>query len=364
MKKQVAILTLGGLWNYGNRLQAVALFEALKNLGAEPVAVRNGWDLDPIPLTNHQPVKAAFEHPFQTLRKYQRKQKFVKFATQYLKRSDFLDNPRTNDLNDLATFDYVVTGSDQVWNPTIVNDQYFNYFLLEHVPAKKRISYAASISVAQVDERAAALFLSEVPKFKAASVREQAGVELLQEITETDVAVVLDPTMLLTRAEWSTLFGLDQIAVPKHKYVFTYVLGQKSSETLRMIQDFRAQGYQIVEFHNTDFHQLRKYFAKDPAEFVAFIDHAEAVITDSFHAAVFATIFHTPFTIAERADKAHQKMSSRIDTLLEMTGLQRRRMADVDSIHDVLAVDFEESDARMAERRTESVAFLRAALSD
>ncbi len=364
MKKQVAILTLGGLWNYGNRLQAVALFEALKKLNAEPVAIRNGWDLDPIPLTNHQPVKAAFEHPFQTLRKYQRKQNFVKFATRYLERSEFLDNPRTNQLNDLAAFDYVVTGSDQVWNPTIVNDQYFNYFLLEHIPAQKRISYAASISVARVDEDASALFKHEVPKFKAASVREQAGVELLQAITGTDVSVVLDPTMLLTQAEWSTLFDLDQIAVPKGKYVFTYVLGQKSPATLRMIQDFRAQGYAIVEFHNTDFHQLRKYFAKDPAEFVAFINHAAAVITDSFHAAVFATIFHTPFTIAERADQAHQKMSSRIDTLLDMTGLSKRRMAEVDTIAEVLAVDFAASDARIAERRVESLTFLQAALRD
>ncbi len=57
-------------------------------------------------------------------------------------------------------------------------------------------------------------------------------------------------------------------------------------------------------------------------------------------------------------------MSSRIDTLLDMTGLAKRRMAEVDTIAEVLAVDFAASDARIAERRVESLTFLQAALRD
>ena len=44
------------------------------------------------------------------------------------------------------------------------------------------------------------------------------------------------------------------------------------------------------------------------------IDHAEKVVTNSYHACVFAIIFGKPFTVTEREGIS---MQSRFDTLLK-----------------------------------------------
>ena len=49
-------------------------------------------------------------------------------------------------------------------------------------------------------------------------------------------------------------------------------------------------------------------------EFLYLIDHAEKVVTNSYHACVFAIIFGKPFKIVERKGIA---MQSRFDTLLQ-----------------------------------------------
>ena len=59
-----------------------------------------------------------------------------------------------------------------------------------------------------------------------------------------------------------------------------------------------------------------------PAEFIDLIDHATHVVTDSFHAAVFSSILHTPLTIVHREGGA--SMFSRLEQLSEMLGIEEK----------------------------------------
>ena len=59
-----------------------------------------------------------------------------------------------------------------------------------------------------------------------------------------------------------------------------------------------------------------------PAEFIDLIDHASYVVTDSFHAAVFSSILHTPLTIVHREGGA--SMFSRLEQLSEMLGIEEK----------------------------------------
>ena len=57
-----------------------------------------------------------------------------------------------------------------------------------------------------------------------------------------------------------------------------------------------------------------------PAEFLSLIDNAAHVVTDSFHAAVFASILQTPLTIVHREGGA--SMFSRLEQLSQMLGIE------------------------------------------
>lgn len=57
-----------------------------------------------------------------------------------------------------------------------------------------------------------------------------------------------------------------------------------------------------------------------PAEFIALIDGASRVITDSYHAAVFSILMDTPVTIFRREGRSN--LFSRLATLTQTFGLQ------------------------------------------
>ena len=58
-----------------------------------------------------------------------------------------------------------------------------------------------------------------------------------------------------------------------------------------------------------------------PAEFISLIKNATFVVTDSFHAAVFSSIFETPLSIVHRDGVS---MFSRLQTLAEKLGTENK----------------------------------------
>ena len=65
-----------------------------------------------------------------------------------------------------------------------------------------------------------------------------------------------------------------------------------------------------------DVSKYGKYHYVGPNEFVSLIKNSELVITDSFHACVFALLFHIKFYAMERKENM-TSMNSRIATLTE-----------------------------------------------
>lgn len=61
-----------------------------------------------------------------------------------------------------------------------------------------------------------------------------------------------------------------------------------------------------------------------PWEFLSMIDGAEYVMTDSFHATVFALLFHKNFYVFDRQYVHKQSQSSRITDLLALLNLSDR----------------------------------------
>jgi len=216
-------------------------------------------------------------------------------------------------LND--EFDAFVVGSDQVWNPLWHDSSYMLDFVNSH---KVKISYAASMGVNSIDEEIMHIYREYLKDFKGISVRETAAIEALKPISEKEIILSLDPTLLLTVDDWDKVASKRQV---EGRYIFLYLLGndlktrklaeriaREKDMTLVMIPDL------LGEFRIKD-RMIRgeRLINVAPCDFISLIKNAEYVITDSFHACVFSILYKKQFFAFNRVGSIN--MESRIQNL-------------------------------------------------
>ena len=117
-------------------------------------------------------------------------------------------------------YDVFITGSDQVWN-----NQWGGFLpalFLDGIEAPKiKLSYAASLGKSKWTDEEIQKFKASLADYTAISVREEEAVQILSDVAPVPVEWVVDPTLLLTRADW------DEICAEKmvyHPYLFCYFL--------------------------------------------------------------------------------------------------------------------------------------------
>lgn len=372
---KVAVITLCGTRNYGNRLQNYALQEILKSLGCEvdtlfpckkktfiERAVKSAAKV--ILIKNetgiHIKTLADWRLQWQEHKMRPRENAIKKFENQYIKlqpvyEKSFIFQP---DLN--PKYDFFIAGSDQVWNPLFWGEKAThprwksnNYFLEFAVP-EKRVAYAASFGISRVPEEWKAEMTEEFSKFKAISVRETAGAKIVKELIGKDVPVLLDPTLLLSAEHWRSIET--HRLTGSERYVLAFFLGPQPKEVYAQVQEKAKElDAQIIEM--MDPHS--QYFAQGPDGFLEMVDHAQLVFTDSFHAAVFSILFHKPFYIHQRHLTDHSDMGSRVETLLQKTALTERVLAGQLPTN----ADFEKADRMLVEERKRAIQYLSDALN-
>lgn len=263
-------------------------------------------------------------------------------------------------------FDVFISGSDQIWKPSVVQDAY----VLKFAEGKTKFSYSSSITTTNIsdDEVYSAYMKQALSDFKAVSVREEASREELQEIIGRPVEWVVDPTILLPRENWEELCSEP---VVKEKYIFAYFLGKGSKQKEKVESIAKENNLVIVnlpfvagEYNKADetFGDI-KLFDVGLGEFFSLIKNAECVFTDSFHAVCFSWIFKTRFYVFDRdVGFDGTKMSSRIDSILKLMNLEDRKI-DCDSNVDLEQnVNFESED--LCDMITKSRKYLDDALRD
>lgn len=216
-------------------------------------------------------------------------------------------------------FDVFITGSDQVWRTTN-KKAYFLTFVPE---GKKKISYAASISKESLSEGDKEFFSMALKDFDAVSVREKSDVGLLNGLYKKDIEWVIDPTLLIDRDEWDVICST---RLCKEKYLFCYFLGNEQEPRKLARKYAKKHGLKLLmmpyltgEYPLSDFIKRKdeeRLFEAGVQDFLSLIKYAEAVFTDSFHAAVFSGIFRTQYFVFERAIGV--SMNSRIKSLMEI----------------------------------------------
>lgn len=370
--RRVGLVTLDTLDNYGNKLQNYALQSFLETCGN---TVDTLWhssinafslDLKKWPLQRRlrysvrgNKVKRRVEQCIlESIRAY----RFYQFTCQYIHPTyEYIDLEKSNAE---GVYDFLITGSDQVWNPNLFTKAE-DVFLL-FAPQEKRIAYAASFGISEIPEKWKDRFAQWLTDMKAISVREQRGVEIVKELTGRTVPVLVDPTILITAQEWNEMarspYWLKQNG--NKGYILLYFLGKMPSKV-------KENAYQLAKSKNLTVIDLMdrsnmEWYLSSPTEFLYLIAHAELVYTDSFHGTVFSILYHRPFIVCEKTEKRKgDSMNSRLLTLLERFRYTERLVTeDIDyMVSNPFDMDFTNVDLILAKEREKSVRFMQNALS-
>lgn len=354
--KKIAIVTINDNNNYGNRLQNYAVQETIKKIGKfNVITIKN------LPRFNNKGtllhmIKKIIAQMYSNIKKYiSNNRKRSKCFKNFNKNIKFSYNYKTIYSNMNNKFDYFIVGSDQVWKPTYGRMSQMD--LLSFADPGKRISFSASFGVDKLKENEKRRAKKELEKFKAISVREEAGKKIIENLKiNKNVEVLVDPTMLLSDKEWNTVIKKVD-GVEKKKYILNYFLGNLS-ETRKKEIDKIAQKYDCKVINLLD--KNDEFYKTGPSEFLYLEKEAFLVCTDSFHSSVFSIIFDTPFIVFDREDN-NVNMNSRIDTLLRKFNLEDRRFNG--KITDkLLKCDYTDAKKILKIEKEKSNAFLKKAL--
>lgn len=383
MKAYIMTSNASFLDNYGAVLQAYAMTEQLKKWGVEPEIINyqynTGNQMVSVENQVNRSLRARLEYIFcgdiSFVQKILYRLAREKRNTQTELFRKFVKNNIPIDLEKPVTYEklkqqpskyqYLICGSDQVWNPLIhANRNDPGFFLQFGNSSCKRIAYAPSFGISVLPEKAKENLKKYTESFTALSVRESSGAMIMKEVCGFDVPVVLDPTMMADPSIWGK-FNKMPNSIPE-KYILVYRFGRMNYME-RQIQHIASKlRFPILEIPVS----IESYgkgsklvFDVGPEEFVTLIRNAELVLTDSFHASVFSILNQTPFyTFLRQGKNEKNSMNSRMENLLEMLGLKNRLIYPEDNDVDLMEIKFETVERLLNSQREQSQEFLRNAL--
>lgn len=309
--------------NYGGNLQAFALVKFLNKLGydAEQISYKRGDDY----IFSDCPVKRDYllikfaKSIINSIRKYninKRIRAINRFNQGKIPHSKIVYNNK-NIKNISDKYDVFITGSDQVWHPQAVCDAYLLNF---DSKGTKKISYAASFSVDKLPQNVKDYYKKCLSDIESISVREEKGCELVEQIIGKKPTLVLDPTLLLSKNDWSEIIEETE---NYGKYIFCYFLGSDGAYREKATAFAKEKGYIIVTLpHLNGIVKADKEFGDkrlfnvSPGQLLSLIKNSEYVMTDSYHISVFSIIYEKQFVALDRYG-----MGSRIKTLTELFGV-------------------------------------------
>lgn len=306
---KIGIITIHKSPNYGGSLQSYALCNYLSSLAFECEVI----DLYRPAIQGYKPSPSYPELIPQRLRKnsfagrlkkyvndfrdrhfekvfnsqlHQKSERFTdfwnktKFSCPYHSIDELYDNP--------PIYDIYLTGSDQVWNPTIG----FNiepYFLTFAPQNSQRVSYASSIGLSSIPTHLYEFYRQWLKQYGAIGVRENQAKEIITKLLpEKKVEVVCDPTLLISSEEWLSMAQKPTLS----EYILCFTLSYKPELYKYAYGIAQSRKKKLVIFsHGYQDEQIKyatKVYDAGPCEWIGWIKYSDMVITDSFHCTIFS----------------------------------------------------------------------------
>lgn len=344
---KVGVLTFHRASNYGTALQAFATVEALRSLG---------FDAE---LMDYRP-----EYTERTLRpRYLKKAKSPKeVASILINRLVYGNQPNekihrfleyinelpcsqnscktVQELEAVAkSYDVILSGSDQLWNPRITGDDLAYFFPFPH---PNKVSYGSSFGERSVSKDRQALLSPLLKQFRVMGLREETALQLTRQMVGDDYAGklcrVIDPTLLLEAEAWKKHRNTS-VKLPEGGYILTYYMIE--TPILRAITEKlrKETGLPVVNIKPSKrqilLHEGHNMMWAGPREFLSCYAGAKYVVTNSFHGTAFAINFEVPMYVAPLPVSMAGEVNSRLVDILDWYDLSDRWIENEDAVQKI-----------------------------
>ena len=322
MKKGYIVSWFNCGQNYGQTLQAYALQKTIYNMGYDVAHICFGLNFDPrlsIRKSVYEILKMNhFERIVQS--------KFDRFIKKNMRTTSyFMTYYDIKQFLQYSKPDFLLCGSDQIWNPYNVDPIYYLYGLGDE--KTKKIAYAVSLCDEKRKEKYyetpdIAKWIQGINKI---FTRENSGKTILEDMFNIHSEVVLDPTILLYPEQWIEYLRLKKM---REKYILCYAFNLNETQK-EIIEDAAQKNDCAIKYGNILMKDIKgiKKEPWSPVDFLENIYNAEMVFTDSFHGMVFSILFHKEFLVFDNGNDEEGDPYYNIDrmvTILQELELSNR----------------------------------------
>ena len=366
MNKKILIATMHRGSNFGSALQVYALSQSVKKCGAVPIVL----DYIPERIKFSKVIGGILKTLFSLSISLQQRYHAFRGLCLSLSNTFYYGRFFRRELSMTKSYysveeiekanidaDVYMTGSDQVWNSTH-NQGIDRVFFLDFLPKEaKRVAYAASFGKTELEEWEKDITKTLLSRYSAISVRESSALGILESIDIHNGVNVLDPTFLLSMADWEE--RCPQLET-KDKYLLIYSVEPEKEEIIRIareIADNLGLKVYMVIWGLKPYPGVDKMISNiDPLKLMSYFLHADYVVASSFHGTAFSVNLNKPFISV-----APKCFNTRAQSLLNLVGLSERLITfDSYSLDRALAtIDYTSVNEILESERTKSMKYLK-----
>lgn len=367
--RKVGIMSMQRIANYGSFLQAYGLKHILEELGCDVQFVDYHPGKTIIPSDEGTGIKRKINKLLETFKydaSFIDKIKFIKYKKNYAK--NYYPYLGLEEMNYDPQIDLLVIGSDEVFNcvQNNTNVGFSSDLFGANSNAKKIITYAASFGNTTIDKlkkyKIDNIVASYINKIDMISVRDENSGSIVRALTGKEPLYNLDPVLI-----YDYIGKCKEIPknVSENKYMILYGYSGRFEKTeCDMIKKFaQKKGVKVFCIGGVQ-DVCDKFIDCNPFEVIAYFQHADYIVTDTFHGTIISIISHKKFVSVIR--KNGYGNSEKLVDILERLKLKSRIIGDLSELEYQMnkPIDYVSVDDVIRNERKNSYEYLKGVLSD
>ena len=346
---KVGIVTVHDSSNLGSFLQALGMYEIVKQHGDEPVIIKTRSDFTTFCLylgyNNSKPARSAksfirffvsnVKSPKITWTRYC---KYKTYKKDWIKFGVIASPKSFNSIN----ADVLLLGSDEIWNanqPAFQNPYMYGI----NLNAKKKVAYAISAGNVSSDKlKQFPELINSIRHLDSIIYRDDHTKNILRECGITSDEKICDPTIQIDIRKY--MKRQDDVKLPSEDYiaVYSYNVDENKKDFIKRFAKERELKIVAVSLPHD---WVDEYINCSPLEFGAVLEKAKFVFTSTFHGTIFSSLYHTKFV----SDAILPKVKDVLNTL-ELEDHALPDSCNYETFCDMLEADYDFT--KMEERIT------------
>lgn len=371
--KEVCILSMQKVNNFGSLLQAYSLKKLISEMGYNTSFLDIQYDIDEIKLINSVDAYAV------EMENNNKKNKFKKMDRYFIRRvihniqvkkqtklfQQFRDNILKIENQSKKEYDLCVIGSDEVFNCTQGKDMPFTSQLFGNVKcAKTVVSYAASCGYTNYDDipkEVRSIIQSALRRLKYISVRDINTENFIKHMINVKPEVNFDPVLIGDFDSEMALYSFDAKKYENICIVYAYRNHIYEPSDIKCILQFcKSHKLRLVAVGG---HQkwIKEYWIGTPFEMLSLFKQARFIITNTFHGTIFSAKYNGNFAVFVRSAN-----KNKLEDLIQRLEIEEHKINDFKKLEDTWTIP----DSRLkvaqicSKEREKTILYLKKATGD